>query len=1248
MAPQPEECPMAPTDLRQATLLKFMKPEFEEFVVAHALNHRSELPNDVRRKLDSSINAIVKIPQFPNQPAKAPASLLKQPIIDQLLNSQSLANAVLQTWFFSQETLYAVIVSHLHTMEVDVDYPDFISHQLRGTWSFQDWTSARDSILTSRRDLDGDDVALMLCFATGKKPTGPEDSSEEGSRLMNYDILDIARGYLEQLPADAPEWSSDIPDFLMFVSEIMDAKRVERESLAVGEALSSQISELMNRYSKKVDNIELGVSRWEYLELDISSWVAPSGLTASDASKYIEILRTFSDLIEEYFLIPKEGPSVSDTRRLRSQQDKVLERIQELKEQLDHILISDNGRAGGPYENGEDSFSLIGEPKAIGDAALSGINLSDGELDFSPTKIDYHIEMEDSVNRLVITPVAVHEEASIDVAVETPGDDGIRSLESDDGAFVVASLNVGQTVIRVNVTTGDSDVSATYTLNVTRAPSKDATLIDIVLSVGDIDFDSSVNSYRVDVDNDVDSLSLNPIARYPQATIHVNASDESGSLIVVMPNNDGSYRISPVSIGETVVALVVTAEDNCITQTYTVTVARAASNALMFQDIESSAGDLDLPPAVTQFDEDLVDGQVKITAEEDETTQSRIVVMAKEEVPDLAVHIWPLVAEDDLAGAYWLARSTAAQGVQPPVAPLLLKAVQGARLLSPDTDNYVEDLFEIEAEIEVISDDDAQVLLRLAAGLLPSLIAPRTNLLAWLLSPRCLPSLEAVVLPLRTFASTGHTLSPELIKGDEGFQHLQGLIIAASEQARQWLREAPDKKNNFTRAVQVWQYLCREGILNQMLTPVSGDRREAVNSVQDYINRVNRDTHVEIINQAEISIGVPSNDQGKIVGNARVWLGNRIDEAEVKATDWCNLVTRLEQRRSRITDNWLHAQVSTLRTQLQGALPSAFEALLELGSGGSPPSLAASATCAARSLEQLAGYLNLEIIHEPLSEPPAIVHDLSRINSFTGPALEEDTEVGHLEIAVSRRLLWVPSVAIDDSGLPLNEDSLVKLGQSITSFPSSNTLLEDAIKHRMGHHDFRFFDLLATGLPSDKLGPLKAKYSTDLGDERKTLEEAMASTRDAIERAANDGVIEFEGARWYEFVNTLEDVGVEEALNFNPIHDLLERITRELNEERMRRREELIGEWHTLTQGSLGDTDLETDFFDSLKETFDDASCLDSLDIRVMEYCFSRVRDYRPGEEVTVSGTSPEEGKVNSLEELLTLCSEIESGERRG
>ena len=94
-----EHMPTAPIDFRHAALLNLVSPEFEESIIVRVLNHQSELPSDVRRKLDSAINSVVRIPQFPNQPAIAPAPVVKQHILDQLDISEPLANAVFQAWF---------------------------------------------------------------------------------------------------------------------------------------------------------------------------------------------------------------------------------------------------------------------------------------------------------------------------------------------------------------------------------------------------------------------------------------------------------------------------------------------------------------------------------------------------------------------------------------------------------------------------------------------------------------------------------------------------------------------------------------------------------------------------------------------------------------------------------------------------------------------------------------------------------------------------------------------------------------------------------------------------------------------------------------------------------------------------------------------------------------------------------------------------------------------------------------------
>ena len=87
--PMTERSPKTTADLRHTSLVGLMRPAFKESIVVHVLNHKAELPNDVRRDLDAAVNSVVKMPQFPNQPAIAPTPLLKDFIIDSLANSET-------------------------------------------------------------------------------------------------------------------------------------------------------------------------------------------------------------------------------------------------------------------------------------------------------------------------------------------------------------------------------------------------------------------------------------------------------------------------------------------------------------------------------------------------------------------------------------------------------------------------------------------------------------------------------------------------------------------------------------------------------------------------------------------------------------------------------------------------------------------------------------------------------------------------------------------------------------------------------------------------------------------------------------------------------------------------------------------------------------------------------------------------------------------------------------------------------
>ena len=1177
--------PITLKNLRHTSILDVIPPESKEPIVDHVLDHKAGLPTDVRRKLDSVINSVVKIPQFPNQPAIAPAPFLKQTVLDQLVLSEPLADAVLQAWFASQETLYAIVKGYLYSRDMDVEYPDFVGHRFRGTWSHEDWMSGREGVLAVHRDLNEDDVALMLCFATDKIPNGSRLESRGEVDPMNQNVLAQALRFLELLSADAPEWFADVPDFLSSASDIVDSKKNERESVAAIQALNAIIADL-RQYS----------SLLEYLELDLSSWEAPASLSPGEVAQVRETLTEFSGFLEGYDPAPKMGSSLSETQRLREEHDAVTRSILDLKSELDEALSAENAVLQGPVESTPEHPVHITEQEPNGTVRLSNIRLSDGTLDFSPTQKNYTINLDNEVESLAITPVPDRVDVTVDVAVLTPDGESIEGLESDRETFIVSNLFVGQTVISISIVAEDSIYSETYTLAVTRAPnslvtssrSSDATLDGLLLLGMPLEFPPGLTQINIDLPEELENLTIVPETAHAAATVVLAAVLSDSTTVDGLVSDGGSFAIAGNALGNDDLAL-----------------------------------------------------HVVVTAEDNETTQTYTVFAKRQPVHDVPSILWDLIAQDDLAGAYWVARSMIAQGLNPPAPPQVLKALQGGRWLSPDSDAYVGDLFDIVGEFEAMDDNDTETLLRLSAGLLPSLIAPETNLLAWLSSPRCLPAIESIVSPIKVFAATGNPLRPEHITGDEGLQHLQRLIMEASAEARTWLEEAPQYQTNFSRAVRVWQYLCGEGVLYQMLTPVSQDRRDQINTVQGYVEVLNRDGYAEVINQAENLMGGRPPRQGDIVGNARDWLAKRIEEAKGRAATWGNLVSREASSRPGRLDRRLQEQVSTLRSQLQADCPTVFEALLELGSEGTPQDLAGAAKCATSSLRQLADYMNIDLQHEPPEEPLPIVSGLKLINLSGGSVANPSGEVDQLETAISRWLLWAPSIEIDDAGLLVSEDSLVDLARATAGLHQGNVSLEDALQSRMGHRDFRFSGLLMSGLPRESLDHNRNRYLEELTIEKNTLREAIEQTQSAVDQAEKDGVIEFEGSQWNKLQNTLGDLDIETVLNFRPVYDALGAIKNELQEERMQRRQELLGEWQALMQGSEGDLDLNGDFMKEVSTTFEKASSADSLDIRVMEECVSRLRNHQSGEEVSVARTTREGAELHPLEEFLKFYEEI-------
>ncbi|WP_141499989.1 fibronectin type III domain-containing protein [Paenibacillus luteus] len=189
-------------------------------------------------------------------------------------------------------------------------------------------------------------------------------------------------------------------------------------------------------------------------------------------------------------------------------------------------------------------------------AALSDLDLSNGQAlnsAFDAETDHYTSNVGYEVTSLTVVPTSADEAATITV--------------NESAASEPVSLNVGSNEITIVVTAQDQTTTKTYTVVVTRAQSSNASLSGLALS-GDEElnetFAAETASYTANVSHAVTSLTIVPTVADETATVLVN----------------GLAASEPVSlnVGSNVFTVVVTAQDDKTTRSYTVTVTRAAAS----------------------------------------------------------------------------------------------------------------------------------------------------------------------------------------------------------------------------------------------------------------------------------------------------------------------------------------------------------------------------------------------------------------------------------------------------------------------------------------------------------------------------------------------------------------------------------------------------------------------------------------------------------------------------------------------
>lgn len=195
-----------------------------------------------------------------------------------------------------------------------------------------------------------------------------------------------------------------------------------------------------------------------------------------------------------------------------------------------------------------------------GNADLVGLVPSAGTLDpaFSPSIATYSLTVPTDTSSLQLTPTSADPTATIAVNGATV---------PSGSASAALPLGIGATTLTV-VVTAQNGTTRSYTVNVTRAASADATLASLVPSVGSLDpaFDKETLSYSLNVENTVESISFAPTVSELSARVTV----AGGSVA----SGNSSAPIG-LAIGSNTVSIVVTAPSGA-NRSYTVVVNRAA------------------------------------------------------------------------------------------------------------------------------------------------------------------------------------------------------------------------------------------------------------------------------------------------------------------------------------------------------------------------------------------------------------------------------------------------------------------------------------------------------------------------------------------------------------------------------------------------------------------------------------------------------------------------------------------------
>jgi alpha-tubulin suppressor-like RCC1 family protein len=220
------------------------------------------------------------------------------------------------------------------------------------------------------------------------------------------------------------------------------------------------------------------------------------------------------------------------------------------------VVITQDGLSTTAY-----TIEVTRMPSSV--ATLASLELSIGGLNptFESSTTSYATTVSNTFTAFSLKPTVADAFATIQV--------NEQAVNSGDSS-ASSPLTVGLNTFTVVVTAQDGVTTTAYTIEVTRAESSDATLVELTLKSATLSpvFRSSTLNYTANVSNFTSSIQINPKANNAAANIEVNG---------VVVASGALSKALPLTIGKNAIKVLVTAQDGT-SKIYTINVTRAESS----------------------------------------------------------------------------------------------------------------------------------------------------------------------------------------------------------------------------------------------------------------------------------------------------------------------------------------------------------------------------------------------------------------------------------------------------------------------------------------------------------------------------------------------------------------------------------------------------------------------------------------------------------------------------------------------